>query len=84
MAAGWDHADAFVVAGDSSTTIEHDLLLQVEVQSEVQATELKGMLGLALQLESLQHPQPAVPALQLPVTAAFSSMVPDLMQVAHK
>lgn len=59
-------------------------MLQVDVQSEAQATEFKGMLGLALQLETLQHPQPAVPALQLPCPAIFTSMVPDLMQVAHK
>ena len=59
-------------------------MLQVVMQSEAQTTELKGMLGLALQLDTLQHPQPAVPALQLPGPAAFTSMVPDLMQLAHK
>lgn len=65
-------------------TCTGDALLQVEVQSEAQATELKGMLGLALQLEILQHPQLGVPPLHLPAPAAFTSMVPDLMQLAHK
>ena len=42
------------------------------------------MLGLALHLEALRQPQAAGGPLQLPFQAAFTSMVPQLMQLAHK
>ena len=62
----------------------NEVPVQVDLRSEADVEELQGVLGLALQLD--QHERHAAPAanLQLPCQAAFTSMVPESMRLAHK
>ena len=61
-----------------------EILLQVELQSQADAEELKGMLGLALQLYADHKHHASAPALHLPCQAPFTSMVPDIMRLTHR
>lgn len=59
-------------------------VVQVDVQSLGDVEELQGMLGLALHLDTGGKDWQAAPAPHVPCEAPFSSMLPDIMRLAHR
>lgn len=59
-------------------------VVQVDVQSPGDVEELQGVLGLALQLDAGGKDWQAAHAPHLPCQAPFSSMLPDIMRLAHR
>ena len=59
-------------------------MVQVDVQSPGDVEELQGMLGLGLQLDTGGKDWQAAPAPHVPCQAPFTSMLPDIMRLAHR
>ena len=66
------------------TAATASILLQVDVQSPGDVEELQGVLGLPLQLNPGGKDRQLAPALPVPCQAPFTSMLPDVMRLAHR